>query len=67
MEDRSEPLSTIFFGGGTPSLVPPHLVRRILEAIDRHLSISAAAEISMEVSTLLLYYIDIIDGENTLT
>ena len=31
------------------------------------LSISAAAEISMEVSTLLIYYIDIIDGENFLT
>ena len=28
------PLRTVFFGGGTPSLVPPDLLRRVLSALD---------------------------------
>lgn len=44
----SSPLETVFFGGGTPSLIPPQLLSRILQALDKQYSISSQAEISME-------------------
>jgi coproporphyrinogen III oxidase-like Fe-S oxidoreductase len=43
------PLRTIFFGGGTPSLLPPALLRRVLDALRARFGIDADAEISMEV------------------
>lgn len=43
------PLSTVFLGGGTPSLLSVGQLTEILQAIDRHLGIAAAAEISMEM------------------
>jgi len=42
-------LQTTFFGGGTPSLVPPQQLGRILEALGRRFGIASDAEISMEV------------------
>ncbi|CAH9116338.1 unnamed protein product [Cuscuta europaea] len=42
-------LETIFFGGGTPSLVPPRLVSLILDALDSKFGVSFGAEISMEM------------------
>jgi hypothetical protein len=44
----SEPLETVFFGGGTPSLVPPELIQRILDALQVKYGIVSSAEISME-------------------
>ncbi len=44
-----QPLETIFFGGGTPSLLPVRQLERILETIDKHFGITPGAEISMEV------------------
>ena len=41
------PLRTIFFGGGTPSLLPPALLRRVLDALRARFGIDADAEISM--------------------
>ncbi|EEH59348.1 uncharacterized protein MICPUCDRAFT_14012 [Micromonas pusilla CCMP1545] len=43
------PLRTIFFGGGTPSLLPPALLRRVLDALRARFGIDADAEISMEM------------------
>ncbi|KAK4801495.1 hypothetical protein SAY86_021982 [Trapa natans] len=43
------PLETIFFGGGTPSLVPPGLVSSILELLKVKFGVSSDAEISMEM------------------
>jgi len=43
------PLSSVFFGGGTPSLVPPPLVGRILDALRTRFALSATAEVSMEM------------------
>jgi len=43
------PLETIFFGGGTPSLVPPREIERLLKLLDRQVGIAAMAEISMEM------------------
>ena len=45
--DRS--LQTVFFGGGTPSLLSVSQLSRILEALDRQFGIAAEAEISMEI------------------
>ncbi|KAL5543999.1 hypothetical protein UlMin_007783 [Ulmus minor] len=46
---NNPPLKTVFFGGGTPSLVPPRLVLSILEALRVKFGLSSDAEISMEM------------------
>ena len=43
------PLETVFFGGGTPSLLPVQHLESILETIDKHFGIVPSAEISLEV------------------
>ena len=50
--ERSEgrTLSTIFFGGGTPSLMAPGTVGAVLEAAARHWTIAADAEITLEAN-----------------
>jgi putative oxygen-independent coproporphyrinogen III oxidase len=42
-------LQTVFFGGGTPSLLSVEQLRRILDTLNQHFGISADAEISMEM------------------
>ena len=42
-------LRTVFFGGGTPSLLSVSQLSRILEALDRQFGIATEAEISMEI------------------
>jgi putative oxygen-independent coproporphyrinogen III oxidase len=43
------PLKTIFFGGGTPSLLSVSQLSNILETLDRQFGIAAEAEISIEI------------------
>ncbi|XP_044487665.1 heme chaperone HemW [Mangifera indica] len=43
------PLKTVFFGGGTPSLVPPRLVLSILNALRVKFGLNLDAEISIEM------------------
>lgn len=38
-------LTSIFFGGGTPSLTPPHLVRRVIAALEAAFGLSPDAEV----------------------
>ncbi|MBW4617035.1 MAG: radical SAM family heme chaperone HemW [Desmonostoc vinosum HA7617-LM4] len=45
----SQPLKTIFFGGGTPSLLSTEQLQRILGVLEGHFGIAPGAEISMEV------------------
>jgi len=45
---NERPLQTVFFGGGTPSLVPPELVERVLSSLQHRLGLSPRAEISLE-------------------
>ncbi|MDJ0729728.1 MAG: radical SAM family heme chaperone HemW [Crocosphaera sp.] len=45
--DRS--LKTVFFGGGTPSLLPPRYLDKILARLDQHFGICSDAEISLEM------------------
>lgn len=43
-------VDSVFFGGGTPSLLDPQQVHEILQAADRHLSINDGAEITLEAN-----------------
>lgn len=44
------PLDAVYFGGGTPSHVEPHLLARILEALsDRH-GLASEAEVTLEAN-----------------
>lgn len=44
------PVESVFFGGGTPSLMPPATAGAILAAVDRHWGFSADAEITLEAN-----------------
>ncbi len=44
-----QPLKTIFFGGGTPSLLSTEQLQRILGELEKHFGIASGAEISMEI------------------
>ena len=44
-----QPLKTVFFGGGTPSLLSPEQLSQILKAIADRFGIAKNAEISMEI------------------
>jgi putative oxygen-independent coproporphyrinogen III oxidase len=43
-------VETIFFGGGTPSLMKPATVGAILDAVGRHWTIASGAEIDLEAN-----------------
>jgi putative oxygen-independent coproporphyrinogen III oxidase len=43
-------VSTIFFGGGTPSLMKPDTVAAILDAIGRHWAVAPDVEITLEAN-----------------
>lgn len=42
-------LDTVFFGGGTPSLLAVEQLERILDKLDQHFGIATNAEISLEI------------------
>ncbi|MBO0948812.1 radical SAM family heme chaperone HemW [Fibrella forsythiae] len=44
------PLETIYFGGGTPSLLTEAELAHLFEAIHRHFTVAAAAEITLEAN-----------------
>ncbi len=43
-------VSTIFFGGGTPSLMQPATIAAVLDSIARHWAVAADAEITLEAN-----------------
>lgn len=45
-----QPIDTIFFGGGTPSILPTDLLKKVLEVIRQEFTISPTAEISLEAN-----------------
>lgn len=45
-----EPLESIFFGGGTPSLMPPETVAALIEAAGRHWRFAGDIEITLEAN-----------------
>jgi oxygen-independent coproporphyrinogen-3 oxidase len=46
----SVPAHTVYFGGGTPSLLPPDTLARILQCLREHFPISPDAEITLEAN-----------------
>ena len=55
---ESKSVPTIFFGGGTPSLMDPSDIAATIETIARHFSIDGSCEITMEANP------DTVDREN---
>jgi len=45
-----EPLESVFFGGGTPSLMPPHLVDGLLNEAERLWGFAPGVEITLEAN-----------------
>jgi oxygen-independent coproporphyrinogen-3 oxidase len=43
-------IDTIYFGGGTPSLLPSHATGQILDTIQKYFSLSAQIEITLEAN-----------------
>jgi oxygen-independent coproporphyrinogen-3 oxidase len=43
-------LKSVFFGGGTPSLVPPYLFREVMEALRAHFRFGKGLECSVEAN-----------------
>ncbi|MGH3265959.1 MAG: coproporphyrinogen-III oxidase family protein, partial [Trebonia sp.] len=44
------PVSTVFFGGGTPTLLAPGRLGGIIERIDDHFGLAAGAEVTVEAN-----------------
>lgn len=44
------PLSSVFFGGGTPTRLPSPLLKRLLKSIWTHFDVAADAEVTMEAN-----------------
>ena len=42
--------TTVFVGGGTPSLLDPERLRRLFEVIERHVPLRECAEVTMEAN-----------------
>ena len=49
-ETRSRPVSSVFFGGGTPSLMAPQTVGALLDAVARLWPIESGCEITLEAN-----------------
>jgi len=49
-ELNSEPIETIYFGGGTPSILQTDELKRIIEVLHENYSISKNAEITLEAN-----------------
>jgi oxygen-independent coproporphyrinogen-3 oxidase len=45
-----QPLETVYFGGGTPSLLPADAIARLLERIRARFGLTAAAEVTLEAN-----------------
>jgi putative oxygen-independent coproporphyrinogen III oxidase len=50
LDGRAGPVQTVFFGGGTPTLLPPRDLAAILRAIDSELGLAAGAEVTTEAN-----------------
>jgi putative oxygen-independent coproporphyrinogen III oxidase len=48
--DVAPPVSTVFFGGGTPTLLPPADLARILSRIDETFGLASGAEVTIEAN-----------------
>ena len=49
-DEMNEAIETIYFGGGTPSIVEPSHIELLLKTIDQHYSIDTSPEITLEAN-----------------
>jgi len=49
-EEQREPIQTIYFGGGTPSLLTSEELEQIFQSIHQHYEVDANAEITLEAN-----------------
>ena len=49
-EDAAEPVETVYFGGGTPSLLPPALLTALAEGLKKRLPMDSVAEWTVEAN-----------------
>jgi oxygen-independent coproporphyrinogen-3 oxidase len=49
-KDSNNAISTIYFGGGTPSLLNQTELMRLFDALNKHFNINATAEITLEAN-----------------
>ncbi len=47
---EGEPVETLYFGGGTPSLLDPDELDQIMEGLHNHFTIAPGAEITLEAN-----------------
>jgi oxygen-independent coproporphyrinogen III oxidase len=47
---KGETVETIYFGGGTPSVLPPSAIGQIMESAYRHFKVGASPEITLEAN-----------------
>ncbi len=47
---RQQPFATVFFGGGTPSLMPPDIIAALLGRLDQQGLLASGAEITAEAN-----------------
>lgn len=47
---QGQPISTVYFGGGTPSLVGPGAIQRLLDTLRAHYNVLPDAEITLEAN-----------------
>ena len=57
--DKSRPVTQIHWGGGTPNSIPMAQIKRIMDKIYEHFTLSASAEVAMECSPAYLEYSDV--------
>src|SRR5579864_1157302 len=49
-QHRFQELETVYLGGGTPSLLPPPLMTRLLDFIRSNFSVAPGAEVTLEAN-----------------
>lgn len=49
-EEELQEVHTVYFGGGTPSLLPPETLRELFGAVARHARLVPGAEVTMEAT-----------------
>lgn len=47
-------VDTVFWGGGTPNLLPPHEIERIMHSVRNRFTVTAGAEVTVECAPALI-------------
>ncbi len=47
---KGQPVESVFFGGGTPSLLPPGFIGAVMDRIGSHFSLAPKAEVTLEAN-----------------